>query len=221
MKILVPFSTVFLCFVIYGCQDEMILPEVVEISPADGEILAIGGEIKVVFNKPMQPETVTITVGGIAGEITSNDNHTEFVWTLKKWGRLPGSIQQVRISGRDLEGNLLINQKPTTVDVAHPDGPHRAITYLEPDVSEPLPVDTRNIFVEFDAPIDTAESSVSAASENGKPIPVEPLWRENSRSVEVVFQEPLEAQTTYTVVFHLITPAGYLRRLKFTFTTEN
>ena len=97
---------------------EVILPQVVETSPADGETLHFPASLTVVFNKPMDPNTVQITVSGVSGDITFDTSATEFVWTLKKWVLLlsPGP-GLVKIVGADGDGNPLMDYRPITVNV--------------------------------------------------------------------------------------------------------
>ena len=60
MKICIAFSVISLFFTILGCQDteenpviaeKVVLPEVLEISPSDGEIFL--PPLNIVFNKPI------------------------------------------------------------------------------------------------------------------------------------------------------------------------
>ncbi|MCZ6677732.1 MAG: hypothetical protein O7E52_10830, partial [Candidatus Poribacteria bacterium] len=134
MKVFIALLIISLYGTILGCEDggedpgmkdEIVLPKVVQISPSDGEKLHPDGglsySLRVVFNKPMAVETVEIAVGGVAGDITSNETHTEFTWTLQKWGLLcPGGLQPAMIQGRDEAGNPLTCYQPNMVNVVLP-----------------------------------------------------------------------------------------------------
>jgi hypothetical protein len=220
MRVAIVLLAISLQFIIVGCQGadrDIVFPEVVEISPSDGEILPAFFPVRAVFNKPMDTETVEITVGDLLGDITFNETHTEFVWNLHRWALLlPGAPQPVAVTGRDKEGNVLVGYKPINVNVAFGEIEPILITRIVPNVEQRLAVDLQKVIVFFDQDVDPA-STIAVTSEGGGSTRLDVLW--SGSRAEITFQQQLVAKTTYTVVLNLLSWGWFPTSTAFTFTT--
>jgi hypothetical protein len=218
---LVLLSTILLQIVISGCQEsgeEVISPEVMKISPSEGE--ALFSSLEVVFNKPMAVETIKITVGGVEGQITFNEKHTEFVWIPQKLALLSPGPNLVQIKGEDKHGRPLVDYRPITVNVVIGEIEPIEITRITPNPNQPVDPGLSQMTVRFSEGVDPSESTVSVFSETGKSISIDLSWK--TESVEIAFKENLETQTTYTVaIFNLLDAGGFqTAKLEFRFTTQ-
>ena len=175
-----------------------LLPRVVGISPRDGGNLYRSSWLTVFFNKPMDPDTVQITVEDVQGDITFDKSATKFVWRLQKCADLsPSGPRRVEIVGADVDGNSLIDFQPITVNAVEAIIEPPLIVGREPNFGQPIDVDISKIVIIFSAPIDSSKTTVLVSTQEGGMIRSEVRW--NNNRVEIYFRDPLIPETTYAI----------------------